>query len=98
MMAKRRLRLAMAGGGEGAFIGAIHRMARCWTGLDLVAGAFSSDPQRNRRTGAAGLSPDRSTTARRAAGRRAARAAGDRIDAVAIVTPNHLHAPMATPR
>ncbi|MET3436659.1 Gfo/Idh/MocA family oxidoreductase [Sphingomonas sp. 1185] len=97
-MAKRRLRLAMAGGGEGAFIGAIHRMAAALDGdWDLVAGAFSSDPQRNRRTGEQlGLSPDRvhDTLDALLADERA-RVAGDRIDAVAIVTPNHLHAPMA---
>ena len=97
-MAKRRLRLAMAGGGEGAFIGAIHRMAAALDGdWDLVAGAFSSDPQRNRRTGEQlGLSPDRvhDTLDALLADERA-RADGDRIDAVAIVTPNHLHAPMA---
>ncbi|WP_343527264.1 Gfo/Idh/MocA family oxidoreductase [Sphingomonas sp.] len=97
-MTKRRLRLAMAGGGEGAFIGAIHRMAAALDGdWELVAGAFSSDPDRNRRTGEQlGLTPDRvhDNLADLLADEQA-RPADERIDALAIVTPNHLHAPMA---
>ncbi|MET4896604.1 Gfo/Idh/MocA family oxidoreductase [Sphingomonadaceae bacterium jetA1] len=94
----RKLRLAMAGGGEGAFIGAIHRMAAALDGdWELVAGAFSSDAGRNRRTGAQlGLSPDRvhATLDALLADERG-RGPDERIDAVAIVTPNYLHAPMA---
>jgi predicted dehydrogenase len=92
------LKLGMVGGGEGAFIGAVHRMA---AGVDgdwrLVAGAFSTDDGRNRRTGdLLGLDGGRvyaSLDAMLAAER--ALPAGERIDAVAIVTPNHLHAPMS---
>ncbi|GAA3263555.1 Gfo/Idh/MocA family oxidoreductase [Sphingomonas yabuuchiae] len=97
-MAGRKLRLAMAGGGEGAFIGGVHRMAAALDGdWELVAGNFSSDPERNRRSGEQlGLSPDRvhATIDALLADERE-RPDGERIDAVAIVTPNHLHAPMA---
>lgn len=97
-MAGRRLKLAMAGGGEGAFIGGVHRMAAALDGdWQLVAGAFSSDPERNRRSGEQlGLDPARvhDTLDALLADERA-RPEGERIDAVAIVTPNHLHAPMA---
>ena len=92
-MAQRRLRLGMVGGGRGAFIGAVHRIAsRIDDRWELVAGALSSDPDRAR--GSAedlGLAPDRSygdfQEMARAESQRP-----DGIDAVAIVTPNHLHA------
>ncbi len=97
-MAGRKLRLAMAGGGEGAFIGGVHRMAAALDGeWELVAGTFSSDADRNRRSGAAlGLAPDRvhDSIAALLADERS-RPEDERIHAVAIVTPNHLHAPMA---
>lgn len=99
MIAPRKpLKLGMAGGGEGAFIGAIHRKAAALDGdWQLVAGTFSSDAARNARSGAAlGLDPGRvhdDLTALIAAER--ALPEGERIDALAIVTPNHLHAPMA---
>lgn len=92
------LRLGMVGGGEGAFIGAVHRMAAALDGdWRLVAGAFSTDAGRNARTGERlDLDPARvyPTIEAMLAGE-AARPAGERIEAVAIVTPNHLHAPMA---
>ncbi len=92
MTAERRLRLGMVGGGEGAFIGAVHRMAARlddrWT---LVAGAFSSDPERSRAFGLGlGLYPDRSY-GDFAGMARAEAARPDGIDAVAIVTPNAAH-------
>lgn len=97
-MAGHALRLGMVGGGEGAFIGAIHRMAAALDGdWRLVAGAFSTDEARNARTGAAlALDPQRVYVSFDAmiAGEREL-PADQRIDAVAIVTPNHLHAPMA---
>jgi predicted dehydrogenase len=82
----------MVGGGEGAFIGAVHRMAaRLDDAWDFVAGAFSSDPQRSIAFGESlGLAQDR-CYADWAAMARAERARRDRIDAVAIVTPNHMH-------
>lgn len=92
MTAERRLRLGMVGGGEGAFIGAVHRMAaRLDDRWSLVAGAFSSDPERSRAFGLGlGLDPDRSygDFAEMA---RAEAARPDGIDAVAIVTPNAAH-------
>jgi predicted dehydrogenase len=87
------IRLGMVGGGEGAFIGAVHRIAARMDGrFVLVAGALSSDPDRARTSGQAlGLDPTRTyddfdTMARAEAAR------PDGIEAVAIVTPNHLHA------
>lgn len=95
---RQPLRLGMVGGGEGAFIGAVHRMAAALDGdWRLTAGAFSTDAGRNGRTGEQlGLDPARvydSLDAMLAAER--ALPAEARIDALAIVTPNHLHAPMA---
>ncbi|MEM5367365.1 Gfo/Idh/MocA family oxidoreductase [Paraburkholderia azotifigens] len=91
----RRLRLGMVGGGQGAFIGAVHRIAaRIDDRFELVAAALSSDPQRAR------ASADEIGVARSYASwdemARAEAARDDGIDAVSIVTPNHLHAPVAT--
>lgn len=94
----RTLRLAMVGGGEGAFIGAIHRAAAALDGRwRLVAGAFSSDPDRNRRSGEAlEIAPERTySSLETLLTAEAALPPSERVDAVAIVTPNHLHAPMA---
>ncbi|WFE76849.1 Gfo/Idh/MocA family protein [Roseinatronobacter sp. S2] len=91
-----RLKLGMVGGGEGAFIGGVHRIAARIDGQwDLVAGALSSDPARAHASAAAlGIAPDRSydSFAQMAA---AESARDDGIDAVAIVTPNHMHVPAA---
>lgn len=91
-----RIRYGMVGGGQGAFIGAVHRIAaRIDDQFDLVAGAFSSDPDRSRACGAElGLDPDRvyGDFAEMAA---AEAARDDGIEAVAIVTPNHMHYPPA---
>ncbi len=98
MTARRPRKLGMAGGGEGAFIGAIHRHAAAMDGdWQLVAGAFSSDAGRNARSGdALNLDPARvyGDIHTLIAGEQAL-PVGERIDALAIVTPNHLHAPMA---
>src|SRR6201984_168190 len=86
----------MVGGGPGAFIGAVHRIAaRMDDHYELVAAALSSDPARSR---AAAL--DLHIAPHRAYGSytdmaRAEAARSDRIEAVAIVTPNNLHYPMA---
>jgi predicted dehydrogenase len=91
-----KLKLGMVGGGQGAFIGGVHRMASRLDGrFDLVAGAFSSDPSRAHMSAAQlGVDPERSyEDFREMAAAEAARADG--IDAVAIVTPNHLHGPIA---
>lgn len=91
------LKLGMVGGGQGAFIGGVHRIAARLDGRwELVAGAFSSDPQRAAASAAElGIVPDRAY-ADFAAMALAEAARPDRIDAVAIVTPNHLHATVAT--
>jgi predicted dehydrogenase len=95
-MADTRIRLGMVGGGEGAFIGAVHRIAaRLDDAYVLVAGALSASPEKATRSAEAiGLAPERSypdfqTMARAEAAR------ADRIEAVAIVTPNHMHAAIA---
>ncbi len=92
----RRIRLGMVGGGDGSFIGAAHRIAaRLDDEFELVAGALSSTPERAHASAARlRIAPDRSYAsyadmARSEAGR------ADGIDAVAIVTPNHLHVPVA---
>lgn len=96
MTTGRRLRLGMVGGGEGAFIGGVHRMAARLDGhWGLVAGAFQSDPARARAFGLSlGLTEDRCYGDFQAMAQAEA-ARPDRIDAVAIVTPNHLHHPLA---
>src|SRR5437016_12321343 len=89
---RRRLRLGMVGGGRGAFIGAVHRIAaRLDDRYELVAGALSSDPT-NARASAAdlGLEPDRAYTSHEQMVQ-AESGRADPIDVVAIVTPNHLH-------
>jgi len=95
-MAEPRIRLGMVGGGEGAFIGAVHRIAaRLDDRYELVAGALSASPDKAIRSAEAiGLPSDRSyPDFRTMAQAEAARADG--IEAVAIVTPNHMHAPVA---
>ncbi len=89
----RRLRLGMVGGGRGAFIGAVHRIAsRIDDRWELVAGALSSDPERARLSAEdLGISPDRAYADFREMARAEA-ARDDGIDAVSIVTPNHMHA------
>ncbi|TDV34679.1 putative dehydrogenase [Paraburkholderia caballeronis] len=90
----RRLRLGMVGGGQGAFIGAVHRIAaRLDDCFELVAGALSSDPARAQASAEA-IGLERSYADWREMAR-VERARDDGIDAVAIVTPNHLHAPIA---
>lgn len=93
-----KIRMGMVGGGEGAFIGAVHRQAAALDGeIELVCGAFSSDPQRARRSGAAlHLPADRVYDDFRAMLRaEAALPPAQRMQFVAIVTPNHLHFPIA---
>src|SRR6267154_968168 len=99
MPAKRKLRYGMVGGGQNAFIGAVHRMAANLDGqIELVAGAFSSDAKNSQTTGEQlFLNPGRvyASYAEMAKGE-AALPADERIDFVSIVTPNFLHAPVAT--
>jgi predicted dehydrogenase len=88
----RRLRLGMVGGGPGGFIGAVHRIAaRLDDRFELVAAALSSDPARSRSAAAdLHIAPERAY-GNFAEMAKAEAARPGRIDAVAIVTPNHLH-------
>ncbi|MBU2994786.1 Gfo/Idh/MocA family oxidoreductase [Octadecabacter sp. 1_MG-2023] len=90
------LKLGMVGGGQGAFIGGVHRMAARLDGcFDLVAGAFSSDPARAHAFAAElGIADYRSYSDYNEMAKAEA-ARSDGIDAVSIVTPNHLHGPIA---
>jgi predicted dehydrogenase len=91
---KRRLRLGMVGGGEGAFIGEVHRFAaRLDDHYELVAGVLSSQSDKAERSAQAlGITRsyvDFEEMARQESERE------DGIEVVSIVTPNHLHAPVA---
>ena len=91
-----RIRLGMVGGGQGAFIGAVHRLAaRMDDQYEFAAGALSADPKKAKASGKElGLAPDRiyGSYAEMAA---AEAQRPDGIEAVAIVTPNHVHVPAA---
>jgi predicted dehydrogenase len=91
-----RIRLGMVGGGQGAFIGAVHRIAaRIDDQFELVAGALASDPVRAKASAQElGIADDRAYGSfEEMAKAEAARADG--IEAVSIVTPNHMHHPVA---
>lgn len=93
-MADRKLRMGMIGGGPGAFIGAVHRMAANLDGeIELVCGVFSSDPTKSKQTG-----DELHLDKKRVYGsytemisKEAKLAENERMDFVSIVTPNHLH-------
>jgi predicted dehydrogenase len=88
----KRIRLGMVGGGTGAFIGAVHRIASRIDGdYELVAGALSSRPEIARESGKnLGLAEDRTYTSYEGMAKAEA-ARPDGIQAVSIVTPNHMH-------
>lgn len=89
-----RLRLGMVGGGRDAFIGAVHRIAaRIDDQYELVAGAFSSNPEKALASAQDLGVPRAYTSFAEMAAKESRRKDG--IDAVAIVTPNHMHAPVA---
>ena len=93
------LRMGMVGGGPGAFIGDVHRRAACLDGdVELVAGAFSASPSKSRRKGRElGLSRARTYSSYLdMVERERALPEDQRIDFVSVVTPNHLHVPVAT--
>ena len=99
MSSSRKLRYGMVGGGLGAFIGGVHRMAANLDGqLELVAGCFSSDAEKSRCCGEGlFLSPRRVYASyQEMAQAEAALPEDERIDFVSVVTPNHMHAPVAT--
>jgi predicted dehydrogenase len=94
----RKIRYGMVGGGRGAFIGGVHRIAAAIDQqIELVCGAFSSDPERSRTSGAdLFLPPARCYgTFEEMIKDEARRPEGDRMDFIAIVTPNHMHFPPA---
>lgn len=96
--AQPRVRYGMVGGGEGAFIGAVHRMAAALDGeYELVCGAFSSDAARNNRSAETlRLDPARAyATLEAMLAAEAALPEDERMQVLAIVTPNHFHAPAA---
>lgn len=93
-----KVRMGMVGGGEGAFIGAVHRMAAALDGeIELVCGAFSTDAERSRRSGAALHLPAERVYSdyRTMMSAEAALPEQQRMQFVAIVTPNHMHFPVA---
>ena len=92
----RKIRIGMVGGGKDAFIGGVHRIALRLDGYyELVSGSFSSNFDNSKQTGKdLGLAEDRIyKTYQEMAEKEASRSDG--IDVVAIVTPNHLHIPIA---
>lgn len=93
-MAVRKLRMGMIGGGPGAFIGAVHRIAANMDGMiELVCGAFSSDPEKSKQAGKElFLSADRVYGSYKEMIRRENELSeNERMDFVSIVTPNHVH-------
>lgn len=94
----QKIKIGLIGGGEGSFIGAIHYRAAMLDGYyELVCGAFSSDPQKSLRS-----ADGYHVSKERAYGswqemfeKEAARPKNDRMEAVLITTPNHLHHPQA---
>ena len=92
----RRLRLGFVGGGQGALIGQVHangaRLSNRW---DIVAGALSSNSERAKASGKDWLLADDRVYSDYLEMARAEAAREDGIEAVSIVTPNHLHAPIA---
>ncbi|HTY87214.1 MAG TPA: Gfo/Idh/MocA family oxidoreductase [Candidatus Acidoferrum sp.] len=94
MNLNRKLRMGMVGGGRGAFIGAVHRMAAALDGkIELVAGCFSADPEKSKASGAdLFLDPSRVYgTYQEMAKKEAALPASRRVDFVSIVTRNNMH-------
>lgn len=94
----RKLRMGMVGGGRGAFIGAVHRMAANLDGqIELVAGNFSSDPEKSKLSGEDFfLDPSRVYSSyEEMAKTEGALPVGERIDFVSIVASNNLHFPVA---
>jgi len=94
----RKIRMGMVGGGKGAFIGAIHRIAaQLDNQIELVCGAFSSNKARSKTSGLALYVPENRcyNTFQEMFEQEALLPLEQRIEFVAIVTPNHLHFPVA---
>lgn len=97
-MAHAKIRMGMVGGGQGAFIGAVHRMAANLDGqIELVCGAFNSDPQASLLSGRSLFidGPRCYANYSEMLSEEAKLPAEQRMQFVAIVTPNHLHFPVA---
>lgn len=92
-MTERKLRMGMIGGGTGAFIGAVHRMAARLDGeIECMAGALSSTPEKALESGRAmGLAQDRNYPEWRTMIERERTRQDDRLDFISIVTPNKSH-------
>ena len=94
MPLNRKIKYGMVGGGPGSFIGAVHRRAAALDGeIELVAGAFSSSPEKSKQTGKElGLDPKRVYDSyKQMAEEEAKLPEGERIDFVSITTPNYTH-------
>ena len=94
----KKLKMGMVGGGKGSFIGDVHRRASRIDGMvDLVCGAFSSNPERSLESAEElGVSPDRAYKSfEEMITKEKELPEGERMDFVAIVTPNHMHFPPA---
>ena len=95
---QRKIRMGMVGGGQGAFIGNIHRLAARLDGeIELVCGAFSSDPKNSKATGMAlHLDPARAYDSyEKMMEVERSLPEDERMECVSIVTPNHVHFPVA---
>lgn len=91
---KRKIRMGMIGGGEGSFIGAVHRIAANLDGqIQLVCGCFSSNPVNSKATGQSLFLPDSRIypTYQEMIEKESLLPEGERMDFVSIVTPNHVH-------
>jgi len=91
---RRKIRMGMVGGGRGAFIGGVHRMAAALDGhIDLVCGAFSSDSERSRLSGQDFYLPEDRVydSYSEMILTEKSLPADIRMDFVSIVTPNHMH-------
>ncbi|MBI2194866.1 MAG: Gfo/Idh/MocA family oxidoreductase [Planctomycetes bacterium] len=98
MPLNRKLKMGMVGGGQGAFIGAVHRKAAAMDGkIDLAAGCFSSNSEKSKASGAELLLPPQRVygSYQEMVEKEKKLPEGERIDFVAIVTPNHVHYPVA---
>ncbi|MEM9936264.1 MAG: Gfo/Idh/MocA family oxidoreductase [Bacteroidota bacterium] len=95
---KRKMRMGMVGGGIGAFIGAVHRIAAAIDGeIELVCGAFSSNPEKSKKSGAELFLPEDRVygSYEEMILKEKELPEGERMDFVSIVTPNHMHFPPA---